>query len=58
MPECVARESKVNAIIKNLNDWREGPRPPSPEEFERTVDLLIERLQELQIGDNDWSETA
>jgi hypothetical protein len=54
MPEIVARESKVNAILKQLRDWKEGPRPPSDAEFNVTIALLIEKLQELEVGDNEW----
>jgi len=58
MPEIVARESKVNRILKSLQDWKNGPRPPSAAEFDITIKLLIERLEELDVGDNDWDEAT
>jgi hypothetical protein len=49
-------ETRVNAILGSLDRWRDGPRPPAPERFSATIVLLIERLEALDIGDDEWDE--
>ena len=56
MPEVEASEVKVCQILRALRQWKEGPRGPSDARFDATLELLIERLEELKIGDNDWDQ--
>lgn len=49
-------ERRANAIVSRLASWRDGPNAPSEARFGATVRFLIERLEALEIGDDDWEE--
>ena len=49
-------ERKVNAVLVGLEAWRDGPRAPDPKRFAATITLLRERLEALEIGDDEWDE--
>jgi len=56
MPEVNADEIRVEKHLTLLRDWKNGPRKPEHNRFEATITLLIERLEELREGDNDWED--
>lgn len=56
MPEVNADEIRVEKHLTLLRDWKNGPRKPEHNRFEATIALLIERLEELREGDNDWED--
>lgn len=55
MPE--ASERRVERILTSINNWRLGSRRMEREHFLATVQLLIERLEEV-VEEEDGFEWA
>ena len=53
-----ANTQKVNQVLQAFDRWRTGPRAPSPECFNNTVALMIEKLEALQEGDDSWEQVT